>query len=302
MDNNSVHHEDGHEEQPNEFRLSKRRLLGLGAGLGAAIVPLGTLLAQAGPGAGMGMGMGMGGPGGPGGAGAGGRPPGPRLNAENADAILKRRLGGPNACIVSPETVEGPYFIDNRLLRSDIRENQVGEVVKLRLQVMDANSICDPVGGLLVSVWHANALGYYSGYHTMVPDRLQPEGTDRFKGHVPEKDGERWLRGVQVTDKDGWVEFTTIFPGWYTMRAAHIHVRIIKNDAEMATTQFLFSQTLVNNIFMKQPYVKRGPGIITNENDLVRLQSNMGPSAVLDSERDASGLLVCTGRVGLGHA
>jgi protocatechuate 3,4-dioxygenase beta subunit len=280
------------EELANEFRLSKRSLLGLG--LAAAAVPIGSLMAQSTAPAPVGGG-GLAG-------GAGGRPPLPRLNAENVDSVLRRRLSSGNACTVAPQTVEGPYYIDNRLLRSDIREDQVGEPMKLRLQIVDANSICEPMASVLVSVWHANAAGYYSGYHNVVPDRLQPEGTERLRGHAAEQDAERWLRGVQPTDKDGWVTFTTIFPGWYTMRAAHIHVRVFKNEREMATTQFLFSQALVNNIYFKQPYAKRGPGIITNENDLVRQQSSMGVSAVLDSERDASGMLVVTGRVGLSHA
>ncbi len=38
--------------------------------------------------------------------------------------------------------------------------------------------------------------------------------------------GQTWLRGVQLTDVHGVAKFTTIYPGFYSGRAPHIHVRV----------------------------------------------------------------------------
>jgi protocatechuate 3,4-dioxygenase beta subunit len=56
----------------------------------------------------------------------------------------------------------------------------------------------------------------------------------------------RWLRGYQVTDANGMATFTTIYPGWYSGRAVHIHFKIRTNPASNAGTEFtsqLFSTT-----------------------------------------------------------
>lgn len=281
------------EPEGNEFRLSKRALLTLG--LGACAVPVSHLLAQA---AGAGAGPGV-----PGAPGAGApRPPMPKVTPENIDAVLNRRFASANFCSVATQTVEGPYFIDNRIMRSDIREKQAGEKVTLKLQILDANVGCEPLPNALVSVWQANAMGYYSGYPNVNPDLFQPAGTVRMRGHAPETGDERWLRGVLMSDPEGWVTFTTIVPGWYTMRAPHIHVRVIVKEREMATTQFYFPQALLNNVFTRPPYAKRGPGVITNENDTIRRQSNAAPWSMLEISQDSDGSLIGTGKIGLAHA
>ena len=55
-------------------------------------------------------------------------------------------------CRLTTATVEGPYYIDQRIIRSDIRENQPGLPLALELRVANANASCRPVAGAVVSI------------------------------------------------------------------------------------------------------------------------------------------------------
>ena len=111
------------------------------------------------------------------------------------------------SCVLTPAKTEGPYFVDERLNRSDIRVDPVdgsvqdGVKLTLRFAVVRSDGDCAPVSGAQVDVWHANAGGLYSD--------VSANGTV----------GHKYLRGYQVTDVDGAAEFVTIFPGWYRGRA-----------------------------------------------------------------------------------
>ena len=182
-------------------------------------------------------------------------------------------------CRLTTATVEGPYFIDERIVRSDIREKQQGVPLELELRIANANASCRPVGGAVVSVWHCNAQGEYSGYLFNDPSKFPDLDTVNELGHVASKDSERWLRGAQTAGADGKVTFRTIVPGWYTPRAAHIHVRVWLDGKTMMTTQLYFPQALQNTIqSTHKDYKSRGVSIYTNENDVVREQSGISGS------------------------
>ena len=52
-----------------------------------------------------------------------------------------------------------------------------------------------------------------------------------------------FLRGRQTTDNNGLVTFTSIFPGWYTSRATHIHVHIYNaSGTSLLVTQIAFPE------------------------------------------------------------
>ncbi len=132
------------------------------------------------------------------------------------------------ACVVAPELTEGPYYLDVDLDRSDIRANtsdnavSEGAVLTLDWIVSQADgSACIPLEGVVVDVWHCDALGGYSGVSG---------NTGNF------------LRGFQRTDADGRASFTTIYPGWYQGRAVHIHFKI-RTDPE-AEAGFEFTSQL----------------------------------------------------------
>ena len=239
------------DEAPNEFRLGRRAaLLGL---VGGTITSIGGLLAA------------------------------PALaqraftsgNIRDA-ADVGDFLDGLPQCRLTTATVEGPYFIDQRIIRSNIRERQAGVPLELELRVANANASCRPIGGAVVSVWHCNAEGEYSGYLFNDPNKFPDLASVNEFGHVAHRDNERWLRGAQTTDAEGKVTFQTIVPGWYTPRAAHIHVRVHLGGDRMMTTQLYFPQALLNTIQSTHPaYKARGVSIYTNENDVVREQSGI---------------------------
>src|SRR5712691_7192998 len=137
------------------------------------------------------------------------------------------------ACVVSPALTEGPYFVEEKLERSDIRTDPMDNTVSasaplvLKLTVSRvAKGACTPLTGAVVDIWHCDAGGVYSD-----------EQANNSVGH-------KFLRGYQVTDKDGLVQFTTVYPGWYPGRAVHIHfkVRLYSGSQQSYefTSQFFF--------------------------------------------------------------
>ena len=47
-----------------------------------------------------------------------------------------------------------------------------------------------------------------------------------FFGGARKPDDTNFLRGVQLTDAAGIVEFSTLYQGWYPGRAIHIHLKV----------------------------------------------------------------------------
>ncbi|NEQ28901.1 MAG: twin-arginine translocation pathway signal protein, partial [Microcoleus sp. SIO2G3] len=73
------------------------------------------------------------------------------------------------ACTVRPQQTEGPYFVDEKLNRSDIRSNptdgtvRAGVPLQLTMRVSQANgNSCRPIAGAIVDIWHCDAEGIYS--------------------------------------------------------------------------------------------------------------------------------------------
>ncbi|WP_439540644.1 intradiol ring-cleavage dioxygenase [Sphingomonas sp.] len=134
------------------------------------------------------------------------------------------------SCVADPRETNGPYPADGTntsngptsnvltttgVVRSDIRSSFVGSTtavpgvqVTLTLTIVNVNASCAALAGYAIYIWHCDALGRYSLYD------------------VP---AESWLRGVGVTDANGQVTFTTIFPGCYTGRWPHIHFEVFSS-------------------------------------------------------------------------
>jgi protocatechuate 3,4-dioxygenase beta subunit len=171
--------------------------------------------------------------------------------------------------VVRPELTEGPYFVDGQLNRADIRidpsDNSIKEGLPLRLtfRVMDVTGgVCAPLQGAQVDVWHCDALGVYSG--------VQDPGFDTSS--------QLWLRGYQLTDEDGIAEFMTIYPGWYSGRAVHIHFKI-RTDPEDAqgyefTSQFFFPEAINDLVHAEPPYASKGYRNVLNDEDGIFQQSD----------------------------
>ena len=160
----------------------------------------------------------------------------------------------------TPQQTEGPYFVDGMPNRSDIRSDpsdgsvQQGIPLHLVIHVYDVdNGSCTPLKGARVDIWHANPQGTYSA--------VRDQGTT----------GKKFLRGYQLTDNNGTVRFTTIYPGWYQGRAVHIHDKVRTFNGSEKTLEWT-SQIYLNNSINQQvstqlPYSNRGPPNMTNQQD-----------------------------------
>ena len=118
---------------------------------------------------------------------------------------------------------------------------------------MQAGS-CAPIRGAVVDIWHADTSGQYSGYQ-----RQGDDGTDTS--------GETFLRGLQVTDANGLVEFETIYPGWYPGRTVHIHFKAYTDERRFIASQMYFPDDMTDTVYMAEPYSAGGPRSTTNEKD-----------------------------------
>lgn len=129
------------------------------------------------------------------------------------------------ACTLINRETEGPYpgdgtngpnvLTQSGIVRSDIRSSfgasgtnvATGTSLSLSLQFLSTVDGCGPIEGLAVYIWHCDRQGRYSMYSQGVSN-------------------ENYLRGVQVSDANGRVSFTSIFPACYDGRWPHIHFEI----------------------------------------------------------------------------
>jgi protocatechuate 3,4-dioxygenase beta subunit len=180
------------------------------------------------------------------------------------------------ACVVAPELTEGPYYLDVELERSDIRSNTsdgaVAEGTPLTLEwfVSQADgSACVPMADVVVDVWHCDALGVYSG--------------------VAGNSG-NFLRGFQRTDTNGRAAFTTIYPGWYSGRAVHIHFKIRTDPDASAgfefTSQLFFDDEFSKGVFATGVYAQKGAQDVPNSSDGIYNESGGVTQLAVTQEGD----------------
>jgi protocatechuate 3,4-dioxygenase beta subunit len=155
------------------------------------------------------------------------------------------------AVVLTPQAEEGPYFVDEKLNRSDVIvdpfDNSITEGLPLMLGITVSQSVdgvVSPLPNAYVDIWQANADGVYSDEAV--------QGTT----------GRKYLRGYQVTDAHGNVHFLTIYPGWYRGRTAHIHCRVRLYSGTTATysfeTQFFFDEAITDRVYNSvAPYTTR---------------------------------------------
>ena len=128
------------------------------------------------------------------------------------------------------------------IVRSDIRSSfgslsgtAAGVQTTLVLTLVNANASCAALSGYAIYVWHCNRDGEYSLYGV----------TDQ-----------NYLRGVQATDANGTVTFTTIFPACYSGRMPHIHIEVYRSETtatsytnKLKTTQLAFPVDVCETIY-----------------------------------------------------
>ena len=187
-----------------------------------------------------------GGASGEGGTGGGGADDAGGVSADSGTApdASSAMPGGTPSCVVRPTQTEGPFFTDFKLNRSDIRSEPGASNAKpglpLRIVIrvgQMTGEVCQAYQGAMVDLWQCDARGVYSGYGQ--------EGTA----------GMKYLRGYQLADSTGTVEFLTIYPGAYAGRAVHLHFKIRTSSAggkgTTFTSQLYFPEDINDQVFGK---------------------------------------------------
>jgi protocatechuate 3,4-dioxygenase beta subunit len=194
----------------------------------------------------------------------------------------------------TPQQIEGPYFIDGMPDRSDIRTDPLDGVVQqgiplnliIHVYVVNKKSnSCTPLAGAQVDIWHANSQGVYSG--------VTVQGTE----------GKKFLRGYQMTDENGTVRFTTVYPGWYQGRAIHIHdkVRLFNGSDKVIdwTSQIYMNDSINEEVHLQPSYRNHGIPDTTNEKDAFYrgpsadnlVQTNAGRHLMLNLNKEGQGYI-----------
>ena len=154
-----------------------------------------------------------------------------------------------------PAETEGPFYQGQGMVyevRSDVTEGRPGTPFVLTVVVVRATG-CAPVVNAAIDIWHCDADGVYSGF----PGQLGNLDTT----------GQTFFRGTQITDANGRVEFTTIYPGWYPGRTTHIHFKIHPTSTSEATSQMYFPEVITSAVYQTGVYAAHGQKDTTNAAD-----------------------------------
>ena len=273
-------------------RISRRRALGLGGTIGlGALVTACTGSSPSGGGA------------------------APSLSASStAPSDVLALLDEANTCVTAREETQGPYWFDVDSIRSDLREDRPGTPLLLAVRAHDLSQCTNgsapaAIPNSVVEIWHCDAGGVYSGFESASqggpggggPGGDSPGGDspgDGGSGETsdgsysagdaeasPTDDG-TYLRGAQVADRNGVVQFTTIYPGWYRGRTVHIHLKLHVDRKTVVTTQLYFDEAVNDAVFATSPYDAHTGRETRNEDDSI-----YDPSGLVAVRRTASGYL-----------
>lgn len=165
--------------------------------------------------------------------------PTPSASATATPTPTPSATASSGTCSTAAAETNGPYPADGTnsstgvtsnalvasgIVRSDIRSSFIGSTttaqgvpLTLTLTLANVNNSCAPLAGYAVYIWHCDRDGNYSLYNLPT---------------------ESYLRGVQVTDSNGQVTFTTIFPGCYSGRYPHIHFEVFSSLANATSGRY----------------------------------------------------------------
>jgi protocatechuate 3,4-dioxygenase beta subunit len=181
--------------------------------------------------------------------------------------------------IVNPQGGIGPYYVKGEYIRSDVREEQPGVPIILDGQFINIET-CKPIEELYWDIWNCNATGVYSG--VVANGNGNAADTSNLNA--------TFLRGIQKTDTEGVVQFSSVFPGHYFGRTAHHHivahldVTVLLNNTIVGGTvahvgQLFWDQDLINEIEATSPYSENSAPLTTNAQDHVLSDETTGTTS-----------------------
>ncbi len=162
-------------------------------------------------------------------------------------------------CTLTASETEGPFPTKTpaNLVSNDIRSDRQGTKLTVKITIQNKNNSCEGLAGALVDIWHCDAAGNYSEY-----GGTGMQSTNYTSVH--------FLRGRQTTDANGLVTFTSIYPGWYSGRAVHIHVHVYNASGKsLLVTQIAFPDEISKVVFAQGVYASHGQADTTNARDNV---------------------------------
>ncbi|KAM7211411.1 Intradiol ring-cleavage dioxygenase [Rhypophila decipiens] len=183
-------------------------------------------------------------------------------------------FAGNASCVLSPEQIEGPYYVAGEYIRQDITDEEAGVPLAVDIQIVDMDT-CLPIPDVYLEIWHCNSTGVYGG--------VVAQGNGNGAADMSNLNN-TMFRGAQKTDSDGAVQFHTMFPGHYIGRTTHIHVAVHLNataqpngtlmDLTAAHVgQIYFDQELIDAVETQSPYTENTQALTTNAQDFLLRQA-----------------------------
>ncbi|PCJ82251.1 MAG: hypothetical protein COA49_01770 [Bacteroidetes bacterium] len=169
------------------------------------------------------------------------------LNPKSYNSLNRARGG----CVLIPSESPGPFPLDlsenSFFFRQDIREDRQGTLMFQKIRIVGLEN-CQPMPDVRVNIWCCDNDGNYSGYGG--------------------EEGQTYMRGYQITDDNGEVDFTMIFPGWYPGRVVHMHFQVFVSTSYSAVSQYTWPHAAAVEIANANPTdYTHGPDPMVPESD-----------------------------------
>jgi protocatechuate 3,4-dioxygenase beta subunit len=187
-----------------------------------------------------------------------------KSNAETVTPIDSTNINSdptvtPTSCTVTPSETAGPFPTKSPkdFVLQNIISDRKGNNLTVKVYIRNVNNNCAIIQNAMVDIWHCDAAGEYSEY-----------GGSGMQ--AANHTSEHFLRGRQSTDANGMAAWKSIFPGWYSGRAPHIHVHVYNaSGTSLLVTQIAFPQDVCNTVYAQGVYKTKGLQDTTNARDNV---------------------------------
>jgi protocatechuate 3,4-dioxygenase beta subunit len=182
------------------------------------------------------------------------------VEAETTSSTGTSSSGSTNTtCTSTASETAGPFPTKDpaSLVLKDITSDRTGTLLTININILNKNTNCAALVGALVDIWHCDSSGYYSEYG----------GTGMQAANFTSV---HFLRGRQTSNASGLAAFKSIYPGWYSGRAPHIHVHVYNASGKsLLVTQIAFPEDISKIVYAQGVYKTHGQADTSNSSDNV---------------------------------